>query len=916
MNRDLMKITELTKKTGISSRTLRYYEQVGLIKSIRPQFEAYRYYDEETIERLEQIIILRKMQIPVKDIIRIYESDDISETVEVFCQKIHEINREITALSELKNIINTFLQKMIESGIQSITAVPLLYEEIENQFKLMAEKEKVSEVSYEALDTISRKLEAPLDISIQFLPQMRVISSYLKDRPGVTDSHGFQRFVQLSGLVPGQPGSHERFEFQTEGGEVSVFRIKEDYENRSEYQDYIFPGGLFAALNVYADEDLPQRLQSLVLSFDENRFYQIDYQSDGQLRHPALIEDLISPDEKRDLLCLYVPVKKRTANPGLFDAPKELSSDSVSVGELEAMHPVLWKKDLPLEQLTPVNGAHYRVLENGEAAYVGWISTRVLNTHVAVKLPYRVDIEFKVETGSGFDFGTDEGSLIFYRGDDGVYMSTSGEYFGVNTDNHASDSAVDNDPARREAIQFRQPVFLDWFDFPGRGKIKYNEYNRLTWIVGDKVLAVILNGEIRYCGREFPYMSLDLSRDVPKNIYIGSNGQWMKYFRSVSVTQLEYRPKNKLKEGDLSMIVRQSNNLISNIHRLITDEYGENFWLNGGARYVMECLGEKDFDYSFFAGLSGDSFALCYPKHGYMGDALSAAMLSLEYDLYLKEKEDGFTLCKGESGYVERLFEKCGYSSTFVSNKSLKKNTEMYLNTLISYIDKGVPVIFWGTADMTIGVFVGYEEYGKNLLYITGNSDTPQNISLEKALEVPGEEWSEKFGWIFVGEKKDDRSLAEIYRKAVFSLPGLLQTETDEFSLGAKAFRAWADEIESGKFDAVKPEEFDQWMAYSTYICMAATIGSCCHGFLDKALQLNPDLEFLKEVSRLYHDYEDLWHRTEGNLESLGGGFNVTLAALQDKERRSKIAAKLRDFAGVTDEIINVINAGIKNLSL
>lgn len=60
---DLIKTSELTGLLGVSSRTLCYYEQIGLIKSIRPQFETYRYYNEEAIKRVRQICVLRKMQI-------------------------------------------------------------------------------------------------------------------------------------------------------------------------------------------------------------------------------------------------------------------------------------------------------------------------------------------------------------------------------------------------------------------------------------------------------------------------------------------------------------------------------------------------------------------------------------------------------------------------------------------------------------------------------------------------------------------------------------------------------------------------------------------------------------------------------------------------------------------------------------
>lgn len=880
-----------------------------MIQSVRPQYETYRYYDEEAVNRLHQIMILRKMQIPIKDIIQIYESDEISDVVEVFCRKIHEINKEVTALSELKLIINTFLEKMVKSGMKSINAMPLLYEEMENQFKLI---EKQKSIEYSDLDNVSKKFEKPVDIAIVSLPDMRVISSYVREHPEISDISGFWRFIQSEGIIPGAPGNHEMFEFQSSSGDAAILRIADNYKNSSKYSDYIFPGGLYACANAYADEDLNNKLQMIIKSFDKNSFYQIDYSNNGELRHPVLIEELISPDEKRDLLCIYAPIKKRAANHELFDEPKELSPDSISLEDLEEGNPVLWTKNIPLNEITPVNGPHYRVLENGEAEYVGWIRTRVLSTNVSVKLPYRVDIDFMLADNGRYDYASREGSIIVYRGDDKVYMSMSGECFGVNTDNSAAESM--NDPARKEAIEFRQPFFLNRYKFPGRGKIKLNEYNHLTWIIGETHLAVIINGEIRYCGTNFPYMTLDLGRDEPKNIYIGSDGQAMKYFKSISVSQLERSQKNILKNKEFIMITKHSNNIIPNIHRLVTDEYGENFWFNGCTKYVMECLGETDYNYLFFAGITGDQLTQYYPKHDYMGDGFSSCMLSCNSNNYLRDVGDHFELCEGENGYAERIFEKCGYASTFVTNKMLQKNTEMYLNTLVSYIDKGVPVIFWRLGEPCIGVFVGYEEYGNKLLYITGNNDKPESISLEKALEIPDPSWNEKLGWIFVGDKKEDKELADIYREAIIDLPKLLSTETPEFFLGADAFRAWADDIESGKFESVKPEEFDPWFCYTSYICTLATIGSCCHGFLDRARQLNPDMTFLEDVSRLYHDYEDFWHRTEGNLESLGGGFNVTLEALQDKERRNKIAAKLRKYADVTDEIVKVLNDGIKKL--
>jgi len=42
------------------------------------------------------------------------------------------------------------------------------------------------------------------------------------------------------------------------------------------------------------------------------------------------------------------------------------------------------------------------------------------------------------------------------------------------------------------------------------------------------------------------------------------------------------------------------------------------------------------------------------------------------------------------------------------------------------------------------------------------------------------------------------------------------------------------------------------------------------------------------------------------------GGFNVTLAVLQDPEKRAKIVAKFREFAGCADEVVRVLNENSK----
>lgn len=59
-----------------TSRTLRYYEENGLIASVRSTQTAPRSYEEETIEKLRRILLLRRLGLPIKAIKKIMNSNE------------------------------------------------------------------------------------------------------------------------------------------------------------------------------------------------------------------------------------------------------------------------------------------------------------------------------------------------------------------------------------------------------------------------------------------------------------------------------------------------------------------------------------------------------------------------------------------------------------------------------------------------------------------------------------------------------------------------------------------------------------------------------------------------------------------------------------------------------------------------
>jgi len=70
-------IREFAKLTGVSVRTLHYYDEIGLLKpSFVDEQNGYRYYDENTLCRMQEILFYRELQFSLKEIRMILSSPD------------------------------------------------------------------------------------------------------------------------------------------------------------------------------------------------------------------------------------------------------------------------------------------------------------------------------------------------------------------------------------------------------------------------------------------------------------------------------------------------------------------------------------------------------------------------------------------------------------------------------------------------------------------------------------------------------------------------------------------------------------------------------------------------------------------------------------------------------------------------
>ena len=67
-------VHEVTRMTGVSIRTLQYYDKIGLLQPAEYTDAGYRLYDEAALEKLQQILLFRELEFPLKDIKKILDS--------------------------------------------------------------------------------------------------------------------------------------------------------------------------------------------------------------------------------------------------------------------------------------------------------------------------------------------------------------------------------------------------------------------------------------------------------------------------------------------------------------------------------------------------------------------------------------------------------------------------------------------------------------------------------------------------------------------------------------------------------------------------------------------------------------------------------------------------------------------------
>jgi DNA-binding transcriptional MerR regulator len=91
------RIGQVSARTGLTARTLRYYEELGLLRPSERLLSGHRVYASDDLRRLYRISLLRQLGLPLSDIAR-EVADSPDELSEMINRHVTEVDHRLAAL--------------------------------------------------------------------------------------------------------------------------------------------------------------------------------------------------------------------------------------------------------------------------------------------------------------------------------------------------------------------------------------------------------------------------------------------------------------------------------------------------------------------------------------------------------------------------------------------------------------------------------------------------------------------------------------------------------------------------------------------------------------------------------------------------------------------------------------------------
>ncbi|MDE7261783.1 MAG: effector binding domain-containing protein [Oscillospiraceae bacterium] len=251
---EYMTISQVSRQYQISPRMLRHYEKLGMIESARRTDYAYRVYDKEAVKRVRQIVVLRKLQIPLKKIQEMMEGTR-EDAVRILEERLRDMDGSVETVQTMRRALARVLELLRETdgdpaGLLDDPKAAALIQ------LLPMEKHQLKEEK--PMNSAKQMIEKDSCVRILLLPPYTVAAyQYIGEEPEEHVHEVMDPFIRESKLYEKKPDSRY-FGFNhpdpEEGSKVYGYEvwvtIPEDMKVPEPLAKKRFPGGLYAAYTI------------------------------------------------------------------------------------------------------------------------------------------------------------------------------------------------------------------------------------------------------------------------------------------------------------------------------------------------------------------------------------------------------------------------------------------------------------------------------------------------------------------------------------------------------------------------------------------------------------------------------------------------------------------------------------------
>jgi DNA-binding transcriptional MerR regulator len=273
----MMRIGEVAKQFDISNRTLRHWEEMGILESVRAE-NSYRYYDENNLTRIKQIVLLRKLKMPIADIEQIFIADNLEIAIELLIKHLESLKHDVRVYYSLITIIEKLIKNA--NDVRNLSQV-FYYLEMQN-VDVTSENDIISQIKLSERTNLMIK-ERLDNVRIVKLPAM-IVAAYQTESvtPENDCSKIMDPFIFENKLD--QKSGYRNFGFNNpdpnEGESVYGYEmwvtIPGDFQVSLPLTRKEVEGGLYASISTTLSE-IGERWELLFIWCTDNNKYEADF---------------------------------------------------------------------------------------------------------------------------------------------------------------------------------------------------------------------------------------------------------------------------------------------------------------------------------------------------------------------------------------------------------------------------------------------------------------------------------------------------------------------------------------------------------------------------------------------------------------------------------------------------------------